>query len=62
MLEREDVGFAVLALLAEAAPRAEGEGAPQDEGAPQEDCAPQEGGAHQALVLRQPASNLQILK
>ena len=54
MLEREDVVFAVLALLAEAAP--------PEEGAPQEDCAPQEGGAHQALVLRQPASNLQILK
>ena len=56
MLEREDVVFAVLALLAEAAPPEEE--AQPEEGAPQEECAPQEEGAPQALVLRQPASNL----
>ena len=64
MLEREDVVFAVLALLAEAAPPEEEappeEGAQPEEGAPQEECGAQEEGAPQALVLVlcRPASNL----
>ena len=51
LLESDDVGIAVPALLAEAALRAEGapqkEGVPQEKRAPQEDYAPQEEGAPQ---------------